>query len=156
MTPADFEQLVGELERLRAAHREELAEQLQAARSFGSPGDDDDWLTVMEDAAIDRGRIAQLERLLASATVVDEPASSDGGAGLGMFVRVLDDADRTVEYELVGRRSSHDPPTRVSMSSPVGRALIGSQPGDTVRVELPDGRHRSLSVIAVRLGAKRP
>jgi transcription elongation factor GreA len=149
LTPADFDQLVQELDSLRAAHRDELERQLRDARSFGSPGDDDDWLTVMKDTAIDRGRIARLERLVASATVADEPASSHAGAGLGMRVRVRDDAGRTLDYELVGRRSSHDPPTRVSLGSPVGRALIGSQPGDVVHVELPNGRRRPLSVIDV-------
>jgi transcription elongation factor GreA len=138
LTPADFDELVHELERLRAAHREDLARQLRDARSFGSPGDDDDWLTVMEVTAIDRGRIAQLERLVASATVVDAPAG------------------RTLDYELVGRRSSHDPPARVSLNSPVGKALTGSQPGDVVQVELPSGRPCSLSVIDVRAHTGRP
>jgi transcription elongation factor GreA len=156
LTPADFDELVHELERLRAAHREDLARQLRDARSFGSPGDDDDWLTVMEVTAIDRGRIAQLERLVASATVVDAPASSRGGARLGMSVRVRDDAGRTLDYELVGRRSSHDPPARVSLNSPVGKALTGSQPGDVVQVELPSGRPCSLSVIDVRAHTGRP
>lgn len=151
MTRADFQELVRDLERLRAAHRTDLAARLRDARAFGSPGDDDDWLTVMEDAAIDRGRIAQLERLAASASVVDEPASSSDGAGLGMFVRVRDDAGRTVEYELVGRRSSGDPPPRVSLGSPVGTALLGSRPGDVVRVKLPNGHERSLSVVDVRV-----
>jgi transcription elongation factor GreA len=149
LTQTDFDELVRELERLRAAHRADLAERLRDARAFGSPGDDDDWLAVMEDAAIDRGRIAQLERLIASASVVAEPASSSDGAGLGMVVRVRDDAGRTVEYELVGRRNSHDPPLRISLGSPVGAALSGSQPGDVVLVELPTGRQRSLSVIEV-------
>lgn len=149
LTPTDFDQLVHELEHLRAAHREDLARQLRDARSFGSPGDDDDWLTVMEDTAIDRGRIARLERLVASAMVVDERASSHGGAGLGMVVRARDDAGLELDYELVGRRKSHDPPTRVSLSSPVGKALVGSQPGDDVHVELPNGRRRSLTVVAV-------
>jgi transcription elongation factor GreA len=151
MTPADFDQLVQELDSLRAAHRDALARQLRDARSFGSPGDDDDWLTVMEDTAVDRGRIARLERLVAAATVVDAPASSGRGAGLGMSVRVRDEAGRTLDYELAGRRRSHDPPALVSVGSPIGRALTGSQPGDVVQVELPSGRRRSLSVIDVRV-----
>ena len=150
LTSGDFDELVHELDRRRAAHRQNLAMRLRDARSFGSPGDDDEWLAAIEDTAIDQVRIAQLERLVASARVADEPLPSNGGAGLGAFVRVRDEIGRTREYELVGRRGSDDPPARVSLGSPVGKALIGARPGDDVRVELPNGRQRSLSVIEVR------
>ena len=150
LTGADFNRLLGELDRVRAAHRADLAERLRDARSFGSPGDDDDWLTVMEDAAVEQGRIAQLERLVAVATVVDEAPGDGAGAGLGSFVRVRDEKGRTAEYQLTGRRGPQDDASRVSLASPVGKALLGARAGDSVRVELPSGRARSLRVIEVR------
>jgi transcription elongation factor GreA len=150
LTRADFNALADELDRLRAAHRADLAERLRGARSFGSPGDDDDWLTVMEDAAVERGRIAQLERLAAAARVVENPPSDDAGARLGTLVRVRDDAGRTREYELVGRLGPEDDLSQVSLGSPVGRALLGARPGDVVHVTLPSGRQRALSVLDVR------
>ena len=150
LTRTDFHELADELDRLRATHRADLAERLRDARSFGSPGDDDDWLTVMEDAAVERGRIAQLERLIATARVVDDPPSSDAGAGLGAVVRVRDDRGRTREYELVGRLGSGDDLSQVSLRSPVGRALLGTRADDVVHVSLPSGRQRSLQVLGVR------
>jgi transcription elongation factor GreA len=150
LTRADFQRLADELDRLRTTYKAELAERLRDARSFGSPGDDDDWLTVMEDATVEQGRIAQLERLVAAATVVEEPPSDDAGAGLGAVVRVRDDAGRTREYELVGRLGPEDHRSQVSLGSPMGSSLLGARPGDVVHVTLPNGRERSLSVIDVR------
>jgi transcription elongation factor GreA len=150
LTRAEFNELVGELDRLRAAHRADLAERLRDARAFGSPGDDDDWLTVMEDAAVEQGRIRQFERLVAAATVVDEAPDGDFGARLGSIVRVQHDDGRTVEYELAGWRNPQDAASAVSLGSPVGRALVGVRPGDVVGVQLPSGRERSLRVLDVR------
>ncbi len=150
LTRADFDALADELDHLRAAHRADLAERLRDARSFGSPGDDDDWLTVMEDAAVEQGRIARLERLVAVAHVVDDTPSDAAGAGLGAVVRVRDEAGRTREYQLVGRLGREDDLSQVSLGSPVGRALLGARAGDVVHVTLPSGRQRSLSVLDVR------
>src|SRR5690349_5333222 len=62
-------------------------------------------LAVLEDPTVTELRIAHLERLIASATVV-EAAGADGVAGLGSFVRVRDQAGRQTDHELVGRRGS--------------------------------------------------
>src|SRR5215216_6423744 len=70
LSPADYAELMRELDELRSRHRGELARRLRDARDFGSPGDDDDRLAVFEDAAVDEARIAQLEQLAGSASVV--------------------------------------------------------------------------------------
>ena len=83
-------------------------------------------------------KIAQLERLVASATVIDAAVAGDGVAGLGSVVRVRDHAGQETEYELVGRRSGDAMRTQVTPASPVGEALLGAQSGDIVRVTLPE------------------
>jgi hypothetical protein len=60
LTAADFDELVRELELRRGALRAELAQRLRDARAFGSPGDDDEWLAVLEDVAVDRVRVVSL------------------------------------------------------------------------------------------------
>ena len=146
--------------RLRAVHAGTAVASQRAARgsrstpsgtqrNFGSAGDDDDRKAVLEDTAIDRLRLAQLERFVASATVVDDELASPGAAGLGSRVRVRDDAGRTAEYELVGRRTEGDGPPQVTPASPVGEALLGARTGDTVRFTLPSGRQRALTVLGV-------
>jgi transcription elongation factor GreA len=146
LTAAGYDALVRELELLRTAHRAELEQRLRDARTFGSPGDDDERLAVLEDVAVDQMRIAQLERLVADATVTPR---ADGRAHLGSVVTVQDRSGRTVEYELVGRRDRHAGMTQVSLRSPVGEALHGARPGDVVRVVPPNGRERVLRVLDV-------
>ena len=149
LSPADLTDAIRELESLRSAHRADLAERLRDARAYGTAVDDDDHLAVLEDAAVERIKIAQLERLVASATVIDAAVAGNGIAGLGSVVRVHDQTGQETEYELVGRRSGDATRTQVTLASPVGDALLGAQSGDIVRVTLPNGRERMLTVLAV-------
>jgi transcription elongation factor GreA len=148
VTQLELDQLVEELETLRSTHREDLAARLRDARGRGVAGDNDDRLAVMEDAAVDEVKIAQLERLIASVTVIDA-AVADGAAGLGSIVRVEAPGGRVAEYEIVGVRSERAGRTQVTPASPMGQALLGARPGDTVSVTLPNGRERAFEVLAV-------
>jgi transcription elongation factor GreA len=150
MSRSEYEALVEELDSLRAAHRSELAQRLHDVRAHGTTSDDDDRLAVVEETAIGRARITQLEILVRAAIVLDEDAvATDGTAGLGSTVAVADEAGRTTEYRLVGRRTSGSPPNEVSLASPVGQALAGARTGDVVRVALPNGRDRTLTVLDI-------
>ena len=148
LTRAEHDQLIDEFESLRLAYRDGHAERLRDARGFGVAGDNDDHLAAFEDAFVDEVKIAQLERLIASATVIDV-AGADGTAGLGSIVHVEDHSGRRAEYELVGRRTEDASRMQVTPASPVGQALIGARAGDTVKVQLPNGRQRALNVVAV-------
>lgn len=153
MSGAEYAVLTRELERLRASHRSELARQLHDVRAHGTTSDDDDRLAVLEEAAIDRARIAQLEDLVRCATVLDDDAEFDGAAGLGSTVEVADEAGRATKYRLIGRRTSESPAHDVSLGSPVGKALAGARTGDVVHVGLPNGRNRSLTVLDISASA---
>ena len=156
MSRAEYAALVRELEDLRAAHRSELAQRLHDVRTHGTTSDDDDRLAVLEEAAIDRARVAQLEDLVRCSTVLDDSAAFDGAAGLGSTVEVADEAGRTTKYRLIGRRTSESGAHEVSLGSPVGKALVGARSGDVVHVSLPNGRDRSLTVLDVSAGAMHP
>ena len=149
LTPTDFAEIVQELELLRSTHRAEVSERLREARTYGTAANDDDHLAILEDAAVDRGKIAQLERLIASATIVDDVLAEDGCVQLGSFVQVRDGAGRDIEYEIVGYRAAEALRTQVTPASPIGKALLGTRSGDVVRVVLPSGRERTLEVMAV-------
>ena len=149
LSPADYAELMRELDELRSRHRGELAQRLRDARDFGSPGDVDDRLAVFEDAAVDQARIAQLEQLARHASVVVAADDADGVAGLGSTVRVADEAGEKMVFVLVGRRAADSTRREVSLASPVGKALVGVRPGDVARVALPSGRARLLRVLDV-------
>lgn len=149
LTQAEFDEVVRELEALRRTHRDDLSERLRHARAFGVTGGNDDQLAAVEDAVVDEVRIRQLERLIASATVIDRVGAGDGAAGLGSVVHVEESPGRRTEYELVGVRTRDASRPQVTPGSPMGQALLGARAGDTVRVTLPNGCERSLTVLAV-------
>jgi transcription elongation factor GreA len=149
LSTADYAELMRELDDLRTRHRGEVSQRLRDARDFGSPGDDDDRQAVREDAAFAAARIARLEHLARFARVVAPDEAADGRAGLGSVVKVRDDGGRTVEFELVGRRTTDSKPGDVSPGSPIGRALVGVRAGEVARVVLPSGEIRALSVLEV-------
>ena len=155
MSSAEYAVLVRELQNLRDAHRAELAQRLGDVRAHGTTSDDDDRLAVLEETAIDRARIAQLEELARSATVLEDEAAFDGAAMLGSTVEVADAAGRITTYRLIGRRTSDSPAHEVSLGSPVGKALLGARTGDVVHVSLPNGRERTLTVLGVTGVAQR-
>ena len=147
LTPAEHDGLVRELQQLRARRRAELARRLREARDHGSPGEDGDVLSVLEEVSLDEGRIAQLEELVRDAPIVE--LVDNGIAAVGCTVRVADVAGAVAEYRLVGRRSEDAGRHDVSPGSPIGTALLGPAAGDHVRVTLPNGRVREFRVLAV-------
>ena len=149
LSAADYAELMRELDDLRSRHRGEVARRLRDARDHGSPGDDDDELAIREDAAFAEARIAQLEHLARFATVSAADEAVDGAAGLGSVVTVADEMGGTIEFTLVGRRTAESKAGRVSLASPVGKALTGVRAGDVARVALPSGEIRVLSVLNV-------
>jgi transcription elongation factor GreA len=148
LTETEYAELVSELETLRASHRAELAERLRNARDFGPAAENDDLHAVLEDAAVDRARIARLEEILRFASIVEQ-SDADGTAGLGSSVLVEDEDGASARFALIGRRSSESRRHEVTLASPVGNALKGARPGDTVEVELPSGLVRRLRVLEV-------
>jgi transcription elongation factor GreA len=151
LTAGDYAELMRELDELRGRLRLELAQRLRDARDFGSSGDGDDRLAALEDAAFVQARIAQLERLAESASVVEAGAGSGDVAGLGSSVRVADATGRAFEYELVGRRGADSTARQVSLASPIGKALAGARAGDVAHVALPNGGVRELHVLDVNV-----
>ena len=141
------------LQRLRHQLSVEFAARLNQARTFGEIAGNDDYLQTLEEEAVLRSRIARLEGLLDSATVASDSPRA-GAAAIGTTVQVEDLASGAVqEHRLMGdyeQLCADD----VSASSPVGRALTTRSPGDEIEVELPNGRSRSLRILAVESSAR--
>jgi transcription elongation factor GreA len=141
------------LERLRHQLEVEFAGRMRDDRGFGEIAGNDEYLQTLEEASVLASRIASLESLLESATVVPASLVSRGVAAVGTTVEVEDVASGAVrEHRLIGDYEELRPGA-VSASSPVGRALMGHSPGDLVEVELPGGKTRTLRLLAVQAGA---
>jgi transcription elongation factor GreA len=145
--------LQARVQRLRHQLDVEFADRLNEARAFGEIGGNDDYLQALEEQAVLASRISRLQRLLDSATVVEQEPARKEAAAVGTAVEVQDLSSGAIrEHRLVGDYESRDTDA-VSASSPIGRALIGHLPGDEVEVKLPRGRTQQLRVLIVRAAA---
>ena len=154
ISAAGYERLYSELDTLRTDARRALSEQLREAREDGDLEANPALGDLLEEQAQLERRISLLEARLDAAVIV-APAA-DGRAGIGTLVRVRDVAAGSEhEYELVGPLESDLDSGRVSVEAPVGRALVGSRPGDGLDVETPRGV-LELEVLDVRLVANAP
>ena len=151
LTRAGERLMQAELDQLRQRLAGEFTERLREARDSGGSHENDEYLQIKEEEAVVASRIRQLEGLLQSAEVVDDEASSrDGTVTLGALVEVKDtDSGAVRRHRITG---SFEPVESgdVSANSPVGEALMGRVPGDTVEVELPNGRTARLEVMSVQ------
>jgi transcription elongation factor GreA len=140
VTEAGFHQLSAELEHLRTSGRAEVAEHLREARADGDLPDNPALLDTLEAQAKLEYRIAVLAQHLAMAQVT---ATEDGTAGVGCNVAVADlDTGEEMRFQLVGELEADASLGRVSIESPIGKAIHGLRPGTIVSAETPRGIRR--------------
>ena len=153
MTIEGAERLKVELHRLRTIERPSVIQAIAEARSHGDLSENADYDAAKERQGFIEGRIAEVESKLANAQVID-PASidADGRVVFGATVDLEDAASGDkVTYRIVGDDEADIKHGKISVSSPIARALIGKSEGDTADVQAPGGV-RSYEVLAVRYG----
>ena len=149
LTPSGYARLMAELEHLRTVRRHEVSERLRAAREVGV-WDSPEYMAAREEQAFVEGRIATLERLLAKAEVVEVPPTTAWPTvEIGSTVVLRDETGETERYDIVGAMEAEPAKGRISNQSPVGRALLGHRPGETVEVETPMGTRR-LTIVEIQ------
>ncbi|MBQ7688539.1 MAG: transcription elongation factor GreA [Clostridia bacterium] len=135
-----IEQLKEELKELRTTGRNEVAEKIKEAKSFGDLSENSEYDEAKSDQAKLEARIAEIEYTISHATVLDESALSTERVHTGLSVKVYDRTfDETVTYHLVGAPQANPMENKISDESPVGRELLGHMVGDVVTVEIPTG-----------------
>lgn len=148
LTPEGREKLKQELELLINVKRPEVAAAIHAAKEEGDIMENSAYDAAKEQQAFIEGRILQIEQMLKNAVIIDA-SQSDGSVKLGMYVKVVEKGSAEDEvYQIVGSAEADPSKGRISNESPVGRALLGKQPGDTVAVKTPAGE-RHLRIVAV-------
>ena len=132
--------LRAELDQLTRVRRPEVIARIRTAKELGDLKENADYTAAREEQSFLEGRVQALEARLRTAVVVDAPAI---GARVGLGSRVTVEADgETVAYTIVGASESDPTAGRISSASPVGRALVGHDVGDSVVVRTPAGeRH---------------
>jgi transcription elongation factor GreA len=151
MTVTGAERLKTELHRLKTSERPAVIAAIAEARAHGDLSENADYDAAKERQGFIEGRIAEVEAKLANAQVID-PTSIDGEGRVVFGATVdLEDAQTgdAVTYQIVGDDEADIKQGKISVSSPIARALIGKSEGDTADVQAPGGV-RSYEVLAVR------
>jgi transcription elongation factor GreA len=152
LTPEGLEKLKSELEELTTAKRREVAERIKDAREYGDISENSEYDDAKNEQAMLESRIAALEEKLRSATVVSAEDISTDVVGVGSRVKVKDEKGKSETYTIVGSTEASPAERKLSNESPVGRALLGHGKGDTVEVQLPNGKARALTIQKIEVG----
>jgi transcription elongation factor GreA len=152
MTLRGAEALRAELKRLKSEARPRIIKAIAEARGHGDLSENAEYHAAREQQGFIEGRIKDLEHKLAHAQVID-PAKlpNTGKVVFGARVELEDQADGArVVYQVVGEDEADIRAGRLSVTSPIARALVGKSQGEVVEVSAPGGT-RSYEIVAVRL-----
>ena len=140
VTVEGYQALTEELEFLRTTGREQIAEKIKEARSFGDLSENAEYDEAMNEQAIMEAKIARLEEELKNVQILDEEDITTDVIGIGSFVEVFDQTyNETLKFQIIGKAQADPNEQRISDESPIGRALLGHKAGDTLEVETPAG-----------------
>jgi transcription elongation factor GreA len=149
MTLQGAEQLRIELKRLKSEDRPNVIKAIAEARSHGDLSENAEYHAAREKQSFIEGRIKELEAVLSLAEVID-PAKLSGAIKFGATVTLVDDeTEEKKTYQIVGETEADIERGLLNIRSPLARALIGKDEGDSVDVKTPGGQ-RSYEVVSVR------
>ncbi len=152
MTAAGHAALEAELKRLTINERPRIIEAIAEARSHGDLSENAEYHAAKEQQSHNESRIAELEDWISRADIIDVSKLSGSTIKFGAKVTLVDeDTDEKKMYQIVGDLEADVKEGRISISSPIARALIGKKKGDTVEVTAPGGS-RSYEILKVKFG----
>jgi transcription elongation factor GreA len=150
MTAAGLQALESELRRLTSVERPRIIQAISDARTHGDLSENAEYHAAKEAQSLNEGRIAELEDKLSRAEVIDVSKLSGSSVKFGATVKLVDeDTEEEKVYQIVGELEADVKDGRVSITSPIARALIGKTIGDTVEVAAPGGP-RSYEILDVQ------
>jgi transcription elongation factor GreA len=132
------DRLRAELEELKTEGRERISAMIQEAREHGDLSENAEYHSAKEEQGRMEARIRQIEALLREAKIGDEPPSADVVAP-GVIATLVIDGDEETYYVSSTREERHEEHEVLSTSSPIGQAVAGAAPGDTVSATVPSG-----------------
>jgi transcription elongation factor GreA len=138
LTPSGFKKLQEELERLLKVDRPKNIQAIAEARAHGDLSENAEYHAAREQQSFIEGRIKELKAKIALADVIDPSKIKQTSVGFGAKVKVLDvEADTEYVFWVVGPDEAVVKQGRISLSAPVGKALIGKEVGDTAIIKAP-------------------
>lgn len=149
MTTEGFRTMEAELQRLKGEERPRIIAAISEARAHGDLSENAEYHSAKEAQGQNEARIGDMEDKLARADVIDTTTLSGATVKFGATVTLIDeDTDDKVKYKIVGDSEANVRDGKISISSPIARALIGKGKGDTAEVVTPKGA-RSYEIVKV-------
>jgi transcription elongation factor GreA len=140
MTAEGYNALDEELKRLKTVERPNVIAAIGEARAHGDLSENAEYHAAKDRQGWIEGRIAEIEDKMARAQVIDVSKLSGKQVKFGATVSVVDeDTEEKARYQIVGEHEADVKRGRVSITSPIARAIIGKEPGDVVEVNTPGG-----------------
>ena len=141
ITPQGFESLKREMEKLKSVERPQNIRAIEEARAHGDLSENAEFDAAKDRQGFIEGRINELSMKIAQADIIDPTTQPKDRAVFGTRV-LLENVDTAedVEYQLVGPDESNIEKGRISVISPLGKAIIGKRPGDEIILQAPGGR----------------
>lgn len=150
MTAPGFAKLEEEIRNLKGVERPAVIRAIAEARAHGDLSENAEYHAAKERQGFIEGRILELEDMVARAQVIDPTKLSGKAVKFGATVTVVDeDTDKESTYQIVGDLEADLKQKRISISSPLARALIGKAVGDSVEVAAPGGA-KSYEILKVK------
>jgi transcription elongation factor GreA len=149
ITIGGFSALNEELKRRQQEERPRIIQAISEARALGDLSENAEYHAAKESQSLNEGRIQELESLIARADIIDVTKLSGDKVKFGATVKLVDeDTEEEKTYQIVGEPEADVRSGRVSITSPIARALIGKGIGDTVEVTTPGGG-KSYEIVGV-------
>jgi transcription elongation factor GreA len=143
ITKRGAELLRAELQRLKSVERPSVISAIAEARAHGDLSENAEYDAARERQAFVEGRIAEIEAKLANAQIIDPKLlDAEGRCVFGATIDLEEVGGESVTYQIVGEDEAEIKEGRISISSPIARALIGKDAGDVVEVRTPGGVKR--------------
>jgi transcription elongation factor GreA len=151
LTVKGAEKLRVELHHLKTVERPRIIAAIAEARAHGDLSENAEYHAAKEQQSFIEGRIAEVESKLGSAQIIDPTTlNADGRVVFGATLDLLDeDSGKEFTYQIVGDDEADIAAGMISVGSPIARALIGKEEGDSVEIRVPDGL-RHYEILAVR------
>ncbi len=138
ITPEGLQKLREELDYLVNERRLEIAQRIKHAKEFGDLTENAEYEDAKNEQGFVEGRILTVEQMIRNASLIETEEKRDGSVTLGSTVQVKDEFGES-RYTIVGPAEADAASGRISLESPVGKALLGRRTGETVDVETPGG-----------------
>jgi transcription elongation factor GreA len=152
LTIKGYAALEEELKHRQQVERPRIIQAISEARALGDLSENAEYHAAKEAQSHNEGRVLELESLISRAEVIDVTKLSGDRIKFGAIVKLVDeDTEEEKTYQIVGEPEADVHSGRVSISSPIARALMGKTIGDTVEVTTPGGG-KSYEVVGVRFG----